>query len=268
MITRIGKLWRNLPSYLQVFGWKGLLCFARIRYSSSEQPMRMYFRASQHPVWLRPNSTDVMTMREIFIDRDYEFQMSSPVRVIVDAGANIGLATLYFAQKFPNAKIIAIEPEAGNFSLLKNNTENYPNVITLKAALWCTSGHISLQDPGRGAHGFITVSSTGPSCDEDKLVQSLSMSDLINSHQIECVDLLKIDIEGAEKEIFESSAEWIDRVSVVVAELHERFKPGCVQAFDEATHHMRTVLERGKLIIRASHARSANGHDGALTPWS
>lgn len=247
MIDRFKKLSRNLPRYLRAFGVKGLLCFARIRLSSSTQPVRMYFRGSRDPVWLRPASTDVSTMKEIFLERDYEFEIGAPVQVIVDAGANIGLASVFFARKYPLARIIAIEPEAGNFALLQRNTQCYPRVTPLKAALWGSTGEIAVLDPGRGAHGFITMASG----DAVERVPAISIPDLLATHGIDRIDLLKIDIEGAEKEVFESSAGWIDRISVVVAELHERFKPGCNAAFTQATRVMPTTAERGKLVMKA-----------------
>ena len=57
-------------------------------------------------------------------------------RVVVDAGANIGLSTVFFANKFPQAKIVAIEPEPSNFAMLRDNVAPYPNVTPVQAALW------------------------------------------------------------------------------------------------------------------------------------
>jgi len=253
MIKRAATLLRNLPVYVRVFGWRGLLCFARIRYSSSESPARMYFRRNRHPVYIRPKSSDVLTTREIFLDRDYDFPVEGRVEVIVDAGANIGLASVFFANAYPSARIIAIEPEKENFVILKRNIEPYPQVTAVNAALWSDSGQVRLIDPGRGEHGFITVQGHATDATHGEWIRSISMADLMKDCGIERIDVLKMDIEGAEKEVFASADGWIRHVGVIVAELHERLKPGCVEAFEGATRDMSTVLARGKLVVKAAH---------------
>jgi FkbM family methyltransferase len=248
LVSRCRKLAGNLPSYWQVFGMKGLLSFAAIRYSSSQSARPLYFRASKHPLWVRPGSTDVPTMRDIFFNREYDFQIPGEVKVIIDAGANIGVSSVFFAKTFPDARIIAIEPEAANFMLLQRNVARYPHVTPVHAALWNTSGHLRLVDPGRGEHGFTTQEDAGAQA--EAMVACISIPDLLNAYGLDHVDILKMDIEGSEKEVFESASPWIDRVSVVIVELHERFKPGCLQSFYEATSRMQTIGERGKIIVR------------------
>ena len=72
----------------------------------------------------------------------------------MDAGANIGLASILFANRFPQAKIFAIEPEHDNFNLLADNVCTYDNIVPLHAALWGENATIHLTDPGDGAWGF------------------------------------------------------------------------------------------------------------------
>ena len=64
-----------------------------------------------------------------------------------------GFASIYFANKYPGAKIIAIEPEQSNFELLKDNIAPYPNIIPIQAALWHKNEEINLIDPGLGKSG-------------------------------------------------------------------------------------------------------------------
>ena len=66
------------------------------------------------------------------------------------------------------------------------------------------------------------------------------------------VDLLKIDIEGAEREVMSSSANWIDRVGVLMIELHDDIKPGCSEAFRSATRHFSPEVVKGETIMRHS----------------
>src|SRR5205085_1277133 len=108
LLNRAVTFARNLPGYATAFGWPGLLAFARARYGSSPEPVPIYLRGHSSPVWLRPGSTDLMTLREIFLARDYEESLpaATRARVVIDAGANIGLSAVFFAHRFPGARII------------------------------------------------------------------------------------------------------------------------------------------------------------------
>ncbi len=92
----------------------------------------------------------MLVYREIFIKQHYEFLVKKSPEVIIDAGANIGLASIYFANKYPKAKIIAIEPEKGNFAILKKNVSPYSNIFLIQAVLWNKNEKINLLDPGLG----------------------------------------------------------------------------------------------------------------------
>ena len=192
-----------------------------------------------------------MTLREIFLARDYEESLpaATRARVVIDAGANIGLSAVFFAHRFPGARIIAIEPESANFELLCRNTRPYPNITAVHGALWNRSGQVDVVDPGRGEHGFVTADNRGK-VDAREAVPCFSVADLMRLHGLQHVDLLKVDIEGAEKEVFESAHDWIGHVGSVVVELHERFRPGCTQAFMDATRSMSAPRWRGKLVTR------------------
>ena len=244
MIRRLRQLAANMPTYLQVLGWRGVLDFARIRYSSSLQPRPLHLRGRRDPLWLRPASTDLMTFREIFLARDYDFGLPGPVYSIVDAGANIGLAAVFFAHAHPQAQVIAIEPEQENFRLLERNAAPYPNIVPLRAALWASAGEVELADPGRGENGFVVGAPQERVIDR---VTAVTVAQLLERYGIARLGLLKIDIEGSEKEVFEAADPWIDRVDTVVAELHDRFKPGCHEAFVHATQRMSPGPTRGKL---------------------
>ncbi len=75
---------------------------------------------------VRPKTSDFSTFRQIFMDHEYDFKLLDVPNIIVDAGANIGLASLFFAQRFPSAKIFALEPDHSNFEMLMKNTNRHP----------------------------------------------------------------------------------------------------------------------------------------------
>jgi tRNA G46 methylase TrmB len=96
----------------------------------------------KHPVLLRKNTTDIPTFNEVFYWGEYAFDIPKAPETIVDCGANIGLASVYFANRFPNAKIIAIEPEQSNFEMLQKNAAPYPNITCLQYGIWNRTTHL------------------------------------------------------------------------------------------------------------------------------
>lgn len=92
-----------------------------------------------------------------------EWEHPKSPRVIVDAGANIGLTSVFYSNKYPRAKIFAIEPEPSNFELLKKNTASYTNVVRIQAALLRENEPVGFFDPGAGFWGFRTAESESES---------------------------------------------------------------------------------------------------------
>lgn len=181
------------------------------------------------PVHVRYPSTDLPTFGQIFFNEDYRFDVLRDPRVIVDAGANIGLASVYFANRYPASRIVAVEPEPGNLEMLKRNASYYSNIEVEAAALWNATGHIALLDPGLGEWGFMTGSHEREGYPGEVIgkVRATTIDKLMRDRGIDRIDILKIDIEGAEREVFEDASAWIDKVDLLVVELHDRIKPGC-----------------------------------------
>jgi hypothetical protein len=100
------------------------------------------------PFYLRLDTSDIFTFDQVFVYQGYDFDASPSPEIIIDAGANIGLASIYFANKYPEAKIIAVEPEESNFRLLRKNAAPYKNIIPLQAALWNKNEEICVVDSG------------------------------------------------------------------------------------------------------------------------
>src|SRR5262245_14044738 len=147
-----------------------------------------------HPIYLRIPSSDTPTYQQVFVKREYDFEVAREPRVIVDAGANIGLAAVYFASRFPRARILAIEPEDDNFTLLERNVAPYPNVLAIHAALWNRNEEINLVDPGLGHWGFMTEGKQEPGHPRQyrHVVRALTVDQLIRDHALPTIDLLKI----------------------------------------------------------------------------
>lgn len=216
---------------------------------------------ARFPFTLRNFSSDVPTFMQVFIKQEYSFSVTSSPEVILDAGANIGLASIYFATKFPNTKIISIEPEESNFKLLQINSNPYKNIIPVQAALWNKNGIIDLIDPGLGHWGFMTDKENNqekPLGLYKHKVSSITIDKLMKTYGADAIDILKIDIEGAEKEVFNDSSAWIGKVRALIIELHERMKPGCNRSFYNGSNGFdcewsqgeNIYLSRGKYLTR------------------
>jgi FkbM family methyltransferase len=204
------------------------------------------------PLTVRSGGSDLLVFKGIFITREYDWNFSAAPRVIVDAGGYIGLSAAFFAARYPEATIIAIEPDADNFELLQMNTAHFPNVHAVHAAVWHESGRISLRDPGWGSWGFQVTDAGSQDGQPADLIRAVTIPEIIEEFGLDRIDLLKIDVEGSEKEIFSASAAWISAVDVICIELHDRFKDGCSSAFFQAVGGAFPIeLRRGEDVLVA-----------------
>jgi hypothetical protein len=126
----------RMVRWVRRFGFPGAFLLRRRLSIAGGKPVEVQVPGLPHPVVVRSGTADLSTFEHIFIWEAYDLEYPTNVRNVVDAGANTGLAAAYFANRFPDATIISLEPESANFSLLERNTAAYRNVIPLHAALW------------------------------------------------------------------------------------------------------------------------------------
>lgn len=186
------------------------------------------------PVWLRPGETDQAVFEQIFGQQHYAPRRPVPVRTIVDAGANVGYSVLWFALRYPGARILAIEPDPANFALLARNCAGLPGVELVHGALWHEEGQVALVTEAEGrplrSWGTRTVAAAA---DAAAAVPCFTLDGLADRHGLERIDYLKLDIEGAEREVLEAPGRrWLERTGLVALETHDRFRPGCDAAME------------------------------------
>lgn len=229
------KLWGHSFRYaFETLGFSSLLPIIKARITNSTVIFNVDRQDCKYPFKLRIPSSDVPTYEEVFIKKEYDFLVKTQPKVIVDAGANIGLTSIYFTNKYPDAKIIAIEPEQSNFEILKENITPYPNIIPIQSALWDKNEEINLIDPGLGKWGFMTEmknSSESLPRDTCHTVIAMTVDKIMKDYDLKRINILKIDIEGAEREVFTNTSSWIEKVDSIIIELHERMKKGCNDSF-------------------------------------
>lgn len=204
---------------------------------------------NQIPLRLRTATSDCDVAAGSLVDDEYARIDCSNPSVIVDAGANIGTSAIAFARRYPQAKIFAIELEAENFHLLTLNTQPYANIVPIRAALAATAGDKTVLDRMTGPWGYTIAPTSAPTGATGQQVPGLTLDGLMQAHALEKIDLLKIDIEGGEKEIFETGGAWLDHTDVIAAELHDRICPGCDRAFYLATSAYRHFEKHRDKVI-------------------
>lgn len=182
----------------------------------------------------RKKTSDVRVFNQVIMRRSYQLPIDLPdVRFIVDAGANAGYSVLYFANAHPQAKILAIEPDQSNFAMLSENVKPLGRVRAFNGALWHVKTKLSIQNPDAPK----TAITVGASEADSGTVETMTMAGIVAEYGH--IDILKIDIEGAEKELFEDpNLGWLDHVGCLLIELHDFFRIGCSMAFYRAINRL------------------------------
>lgn len=202
-----------------------------------------------HPFYLRRGTTDKNVFREIFLFKTYNITILQKPKIIIDAGANIGLSTLYFRRLFPEAKIFAIEPDESNFESLLKNIKSKHNIIPIRSALWHSNKILKIKNKEERKWAIEVEE-----CDENHLdsFRAISIKSLMETHNIEVIDFLKLDIEGAERELFsEHVDQWLPKTKVLMIELHDWMKDGCSKSFFSAIsrYNFSSFISNGMLGV-------------------
>jgi len=233
-------------------------------------PIKIHLSGCEHPVWLRPRTTDYQAYQQIFIEQEYAGVRETTVDVnfILDCGANAGLASVYFLNCFPRARVLAIEPDSENVAICRRNLAPYGDRATvLQGGVWNDRSRLAVvpsEFGGGGNKWGIQVRPFHPGDAERDAVEAFDIPSLLAHAGADYVDLLKIDIERSELPVFSSSTDrWLPRVRNLVIELHG---DDCSKAFFSALEHYEYRLShRGDLtyclglkeLSPASPARSA-----------
>jgi len=182
------------------------------------------------PVCVRMDTTDRYAFQQIFNYHEYQFTgLSFTPRFIIDGGANAGYASVWFANVYPEAKIIAIEPEKSNYEVLKYNTASYQQVDTIHSGLWNKNTYLNTRDVGLGKWGTMVEETDEPNATS---LKAITVQSIFEQSGFDEIDILKLDIEGAEREVFSSGYEnWLSKVKMIIIELHDNMKRGCSNSF-------------------------------------
>ena len=171
---------------------------------------------------------ELQVMRDIVLDCEYDVAGIEP-RTILDLGANIGVAAAWFRSRYPNARIVAVEADPGTYAKLERSLGDDDAVTLVNAAVAARSGETTIFR----AQGYSVASSlkdTGPETASSARVRACTLDDLCVEHGLERIDLLKLDIEGAELEALEGLSR-LEIVGTMVGEVHPPLLDGGPESF-------------------------------------
>lgn len=171
---------------------------------------------------LRASVSDLSELRavaEVFVDRCYAISATREPRTIVDLGANVGIAALYFKSRWPRARIVAVEPQPLTYRLLRDNVAHLAGVETVQCAITEAGGPVTMYC---GAESWSSGLTPDPRRTRACTVAGVTFDELVRDRALDHVDLLKVDIEGAEGAVMNASSSALSRVERVVFEYHAR----------------------------------------------
>jgi FkbM family methyltransferase len=213
------------PLYRREFGWWLGGKNWRAVYSGRPEASVYLPRHKTH-FHLRPGTSDPAVFESFFVRRPYSLPPKLDPKLIIDGGANIGCASLFFARKYSGATVLAVEPIPENARLCARNTAHCPNVQVIEGALWPRAAWLGIESPDANTDAFRVVETVQQ---QPGSLRAFTIPALMEMAKAERIDILKLDIEGAERELFAENADWITRVGVLIIELHDRFRPGCAR---------------------------------------
>jgi FkbM family methyltransferase len=207
-----------------------------------------------HPLHIRlRGSSDISVFDQIFVFQEYKClsDINEPLRIL-DLGANVGFSSAYFLSIYPNARVLAVEPDDRNLQMCRINLSSYGDrVVLLHGAVWSkpTKLRVLKGSFGDGREWATQVEEVNTAQDELAEVEAWDVGTLIEMIGGKSLDLLKMDIEGAERFVFggHPSGDWLRRVRNICIELHGK---DCEEAFFSALANFDyEVSHSGELTI-------------------
>ena len=184
------------------------------------------------PFTIRPGTTDSAVLGQVIARDEYGFlwkqHLPAPATVL-DAGANCGIASVLFANLFPQAIIVSVEPASDNFAALSEQAKPFAAQIRpINAALWGEAAELSVVKGSRhGREWDNEVKANVAGAESKGGITGKTVFELLRANKLDRFDFVKIDIEGSEKQVFEAAdLSWLDAASYVAVELHDDMMPG------------------------------------------
>ena len=204
-------------------------------------------------VHYRFNRGDIQSIREVMMEDTYRLPFAlDSVKTVVDLGSNIGLWSLWASKNYALARVIAVEPDAENAKLVRKNfvANAIPGEV-IEAAIGASAGTVVFEKQRESNLGRVAVADTGVGGKTIEVTQ-ISMGDVLERLPADTtIDLVKMDVEGAEQSVLTTNTSWLARVRALVVEWHpDRCDPApLVRALESAgfEHHPANVARQDNL---------------------
>jgi FkbM family methyltransferase len=188
------------------------------------------------PLWLREAGSDDVTYDEVMVTEVYKpvVERLPDCRWVVDLGANIGLTSRYLLARYPAARLLAVEPNESSHAVLVRNLAAVASdrATAVRAAIWGQSGRVSVSVPSADMRfDCVRVSDVSAAADGSDQVQAYTVPELCKKYGFPAVDLLKVDIEGAEVQLLSGDTSWLSTVNAIAIEFHDDSR--AASRFDE-----------------------------------
>lgn len=179
------------------------------------------------------NHSDFSVFQQIFNFEEYKTVLSllklndtSESAVLIDCGANVGYTTAYFTQNYHFSKIFCIEPSLSNIEILKKNIDKFENADTINVIHRAISGNINENFDVTSDFRDGLDWSFSTSVNKNGTVKGITINEIVSENNLDIITLLKIDIEGAERFIFDDNVDlsFLSITKVIVIEIHDEFQ--------------------------------------------
>jgi len=201
-------------SFFATFAWD-VLAYRRMRLGRirSYNDRRRIVTRGGTVIHYRRNRGDIQSIREVWLDRVYSVPFGERPEIVVDLGANIGLAGLFFSAEYMAKRVVMVEPDRANAEVLRDNTlQCKPDVDVIEAAVGPADGVVFFSESEESNLGRVAQSG--------RPVQCISMPSLMKATGLTRIDLLKIDIEGGEGQLLSGANDWLQSVGAIMIEFH------------------------------------------------
>lgn len=222
---------RHLDGLVRAIGWRKSASVLLRRAMRMGAPVRV--RCGTHHLQIRPLDSDLFVIAQVLGHREYEigragndalnrlsqlWRQQGFTPVIVDAGANVGYSSIFLRDQYPDAIVMAVEPDLQAYEMLMSNCAGLDRIAPVRGALWSQDGEVALVNNASPSWARAVADGGG--------VPSITLKSLLGRLPKTRLLMLKMDIEGAELEAMRDSGDLLRDVPCIVVEPHDFMLPG------------------------------------------
>lgn len=218
-----------LRRYAEAIGWPAAItlryCDLMVRSGLRKRSsLELTLKNARFPILMRTHTSDREVLGQVFIQREYEpIELYQP-KMILDLGANVGYSSAFFLSRYPTASVLAVEPDPSNYAVCCHNLAPFgQRARVIQGAAWpeCTKLALEKGTYRDGREWSTQVRMATETSADSAEIDAYDVPTLIGLCHASEIDLLKIDIERSELELFSRNTEsWLPRVRNLCIELH------------------------------------------------